>query len=43
MVPTSPFTYMHDGRALTLPLVKQIRQYKKPHWLPVVLRPGRHK
>jgi hypothetical protein len=29
--------YAIDGEMLTLPLVKQNRAYRKPHWLPVVL------
>lgn len=34
--PCQPFIYLVDGKALKLPLVKSERQYKKPHWLPVV-------
>jgi hypothetical protein len=32
---TQPLTYLIDGCALKLPLAKSVRQYKKPHWLPV--------
>lgn len=32
-------TYLLDGGGLTLPLVRQHRSYKKPHWLPLTLRP----
>ncbi len=34
--PAQPLIYLIDGKSLTLPLVKSIIQYKKPHWLPVV-------
>jgi len=39
--PTVVLTYILDGAALKLPLVKggslaTVRRYKKPHWLPVV-------
>jgi hypothetical protein len=33
--PSQPLTYYIDGCALTLPLAKSARKYKKPHWLPV--------
>lgn len=32
-------TYTIDGRLLTLPVAKQIKDYKLPRWLPVVMRP----
>ncbi len=35
MRPTQFLTYLVDGRTLTLPLAKQLRHYKSPHWLPV--------
>ena len=34
--PSSVLVYLADGESLNLPLAKQERQYKKPHWLPVV-------
>jgi hypothetical protein len=37
--PASILVYLIDGCSLTLPLVKQARKYKTPHWLPVTLRP----
>ena len=39
--PTQAITYLIDGRSLSFPIVKQARDYKKPHWLPVTIRPGR--
>jgi hypothetical protein len=36
ITPTSTLCYFIDGGALNLPIVKQGRSYKKPHWLPVV-------
>lgn len=41
--PTSPVTYLLDGRALKLPIAKTARHYQKARWLPVVLRPGADK
>ena len=38
--PTSLITYMIDGCHLNLPLAKQLRKYKEPHWLPVCFEPG---
>lgn len=35
-VPGQPFIYFIDGKALNLPIVKTNRQYKTPHWLPVL-------
>ena len=35
--PTTPLTYLIDGAMLSLPQVKSKRNYKTPHWLPVVL------
>ena len=37
---TSTLVYLVDGRGLKLPLAKQLRQYKAPHWAPVTLHPG---
>ena len=34
--PSSVLVYFVDRESLNLPLAKQARQYKKPHWLPVV-------
>ena len=34
-VPCAPMIYVMDGGWLELPIVKQDRKYKKPHWLPV--------
>lgn len=31
-----PLVYMIDGRVMKYPLVKSLRVYKNPHWLPVV-------
>lgn len=38
--PCSHWVYLADGEVLRLPFVKKIPAggYKKPHWLPVVLR-----
>lgn len=33
--PCSYMIYITDGSWLNLPLVKSLRAYKKPHWLPV--------
>lgn len=35
-VPTEPLIYLIDGKSINLPLVKSFKQYKQPHWLPVV-------
>lgn len=37
---TQSLTYVIDGCMIKYPIVKQDRDYKKPHWLPVVLNPG---
>lgn len=34
----SMLTYMIDGGMLKMPLVKSVKPYKTPHWLPVCLR-----
>ncbi|KAF5059811.1 hypothetical protein DSECCO2_332310 [anaerobic digester metagenome] len=34
--PTEPVIYLIDGKGLNLPLVKSFKQYKNPHWLPIV-------
>lgn len=33
---TDPIIYLIDGKALNMPIVKKYKDYKKPHWLPVV-------
>lgn len=38
--PTSAFIYLLDGTMPQLPVAKQVRTYKQPHWLPVVLKLG---
>jgi hypothetical protein len=38
--PTSMLTYVIDGGVMQLPLVKRAQAYKKPHWLPVVVKLG---
>ena len=38
--PCSTLIYICDGLLLQLPTVRSTRAYSKPHWLPVVLRPG---
>ena len=38
--PCSTLIYMVDGRLLNFPIAKRERKYKKPCWLPVVMRPG---
>ena len=39
--PCSTLVYLMDGRVLTLPGVRQARQYKTLHWLPVVFQAKR--
>ena len=39
-VPTSALVYFADGKALSIPIAKKVRSYKKPHWFPVCFRPG---
>jgi hypothetical protein len=39
-VPTPLLVYMVDGTIPRLPIAKQFRHYKKPHWLPVVFDRG---
>lgn len=34
--PTQLLTYLIDGKALDMPLVKRFWQYKTDHWLPTV-------
>ena len=36
--PTPPLVYLVDGSMLNLPLAKSARKYKKPHWLPVLIK-----
>jgi hypothetical protein len=38
--PASTLIYLCDGTALRYPVAKRGGPYKKPHWLPVTLRPG---
>jgi hypothetical protein len=40
--PASTFAYFIDGVVLSLPLAKRplAKGYRKPHWLPVYLRPA---
>ena len=38
--PASLLVYMVDGRTLKFPLVKKLKDYKTPHWCPVVLVPA---
>lgn len=38
IVPTVSLTYLIDGMAMTLPIAKRARHYKKPHWMPMVFR-----
>ncbi len=37
---TSLLVYMADGRVPNIPLAKSKRNYKKPRWLPMCIRPG---
>jgi hypothetical protein len=37
LAPASFMTYLIDGVTLNLPIAKQIRHYKNPHWAPMVL------
>jgi hypothetical protein len=39
LIPTVLLTYLIDGATLKLPIAKSARKYKKPHWVPSVLRP----
>jgi hypothetical protein len=39
-IPTIMLTYLVDGKALRLPLVKRPQHYKEPHWAPVCFNPG---
>jgi hypothetical protein len=39
--PANPLTYLIDGSGLNLPVVKSASyKYKRPHWLPVTMRPA---
>ena len=40
MKTTAFLTYLVDGITLNLPIAKQRRKYKTPHWLPVVFNLG---
>jgi len=35
-VPGQAFIYYIDGKTLNLPVVKTFKEYKTPHWLPVL-------
>jgi len=37
--PAPIFIYLVDGGMLNFPVAKNVKAYKKPHWLPVYLRP----
>jgi hypothetical protein len=40
--PASFMSYAIDGITQNMPLAKSLKKpYKKPHWLPVTLRPGK--
>jgi len=41
--PTSRLVYMLDGRVPALPLAKQNRAYKSPHWCPITFSTPRRK
>jgi len=36
---TAPIVYHVDGRAFNLPIASGERDYRKPHWLPIVFNP----
>lgn len=36
-LPTTPMIYWIDGQALTLPVAKRYKPYKKPHWFPIAI------
>jgi len=38
---TAPLTYMIDGRVLNYPEATRVQNYKKPHWVPIILNPKR--
>jgi hypothetical protein len=38
---THPLTYYADGAVPCIPLVKQARKYKKPHWAPITFSLGK--
>lgn len=35
--PCGALSYLADGGGLNLPIAKSIREYKKPHWFPVLI------
>lgn len=37
ITPTTPFVYFVDSAVPKMPVARQKRHYKAPHWLPVVL------
>ena len=39
---TNPLTYLIDGKVPSFPVAKSAgRKYRKPHWAPVTIAPGR--
>jgi hypothetical protein len=38
--PSSLLVYLADGRSLSFPIARRVRDYKKPHWAPTTLRPA---
>lgn len=42
LCPGNLFTYLLDQKMLLMPLAKRLPRggYRRPHWLPVLLRPG---
>lgn len=39
---TNPLTYIIDGCMPAVPIAERVKAYEEEHWLPVVLRPGKH-
>lgn len=39
MKPTMLLVYLIDGMFLGYPIARRVRDYKKPHWLPIVFDP----
>jgi len=37
LLPSSPLIYAIDGALIKMPLARGIRNYKNPHWIPMVL------
>jgi hypothetical protein len=38
--PATPLVYLADGARLSMPTVKSLRHYQKPHWFPVTFKRG---